>query len=106
MFCATSALGFSWHHLNHPNLLVRSVYRFHMYFHVRIILHILGISLSHEAGFSRAKNFYIKCAYYIICDEYGINTNETWLHGGWFYTTKYGISGDCKDLHEIILHDG
>ena len=29
MFAATSALGISWQHLNHPNLLVRAVYRFH-----------------------------------------------------------------------------
>ena len=56
--CATSALGISWQHLNHPNLLFRSVYRFHMYFHVRIILHHLGISLPHEDGFSKVKNPY------------------------------------------------
>ena len=35
MFCATSILGISWQHLNHRNLLVSSVYRFHVYFHVR-----------------------------------------------------------------------
>ena len=44
MFCAISALGIFWQHLNHPHLLVRSVYRFHVYFHVRLILHDLGIS--------------------------------------------------------------
>ena len=25
MFCATSVIGISWQHLNHPNLLIRSV---------------------------------------------------------------------------------
>ena len=55
MFCVTSALGISWKHLNHPNLLVRSAYRFHVYFHVRLILHELGISLLHEDGFSKVK---------------------------------------------------
>ena len=35
LFCVTSALGLSWQHLNHPNLLVRSAYRFHVYFHMR-----------------------------------------------------------------------
>ena len=25
LFCATSALGISWQHLNHPNLLVRAL---------------------------------------------------------------------------------
>ena len=46
MFAATSALGISWQHLNYPNLLVRAVHRFHAYFHVRLILHKLHISLS------------------------------------------------------------
>ena len=43
MFCVTSVLGISWQHLNHPNLLVRSVHRFCVYFHVRLILDELGI---------------------------------------------------------------
>ena len=94
MFCATSALGISWQHLNHPNLLVGSVYRFDMYFHVRIILHHLGISLQHEDGFSKVKNSYIKRAYCRICDNYGVNADKIWMHGDWFYTTKYGIFGD------------
>ena len=53
MFCAKSALGISWQHFSHPNLLVCTVYKFHVYFHVRLILHDLGISLPHEDGFSK-----------------------------------------------------
>ena len=93
IICATSALGISWQHLNHPNLLVRSVYRFHVYFHVRLILHELSIFLPHEDGFSKVKNAYIPSAYYSICDDYGVDANETWMHGGWFYTTDYAIFG-------------
>ena len=96
MFCATGALGISWQHLNHPNLLVRSVYRFRVYFHVRLILYDLGISLPHEDGFSKVQNAYIKSAYYSICDDYGVNPDETRMHGDWFYTTDYGIFG-----HEV-----
>ena len=55
LFCATRALGISWQHLNHSNLLVRAVYRFHVYFHVRLILHNFGIPLPHEDGFRRLK---------------------------------------------------
>ena len=77
MFCVTSALGISWQHLNHQNLLVRSVYRFHVYFHIRLILHELGIFLPNEVGFSKVKNAYIKSAYYSICDDYGVDANET-----------------------------
>ena len=96
MFCVTSALGISWQHLNHPNLLVRSVYRFHVYFHIRLILHELGISLPHEDGFSKFKNAYIRSAYYSICDDYGVDANEIWMYGDWFYTTDYAIFG-----HEV-----
>ena len=76
MFCVTSALGISWQHLNHPNLPVRAVYRFHVYFHVRLILHELRISLPHEDGFSKVKNDYERTAYYSVCDEYGVNPDE------------------------------
>ena len=68
MFRARSALGISWQHLNHPNLLVNNVYRFHLYFHVRIRLHHLGISLPNKDGFGMFKNTYIESAYYSIRD--------------------------------------
>ena len=93
MFCFTSELGISWQHLNHPNLLVRSVYRFHVYFYVRLILHELGISLPHEDGFSKVKNAYIQSAYYSLCDNYGVDADETCMYGDWFYTTDYAIFG-------------
>ena len=96
MFCATSALGISWQHLNHPNLLVRAVYRFLVYFHIRLILHDLGIFLPHEDGFRKVKNSYINSSYYNTCDKYGVDPTETWMYGDRFYTTNYGIFG-----HEV-----
>ena len=72
MFCVTSALGISWQHLNHPNVLVHSVYRFYVYFHVRLILHELGISLPHEDGFSKVKNSYIQSTCHSTCDDYAL----------------------------------
>ena len=89
MLAATSALGISWQHLNHPNLLVRAVYRFHVYFHVRLILHELVISLPYEGGSSKVKNAYIQGAYYGLCDDYGVDTDETWMYGSWFCTADY-----------------
>ena len=77
MYCVTSPLGVSWQHLNHPNLLVRSVYRFHVYFHVQLIWHELGISLPHEDAFSKVKNAYMKSAYHSICDDYRVDADET-----------------------------
>ena len=93
MFCVTSAFGMSWQHLNHPNLLVRSVYRFHVYFNIRLILHELRISEPHEDSFSKLKNSYIQSAYYSLCDYYGVYPTDTWIYGDWFYTTDYAIFG-------------
>ena len=96
MLYAMSALGISWKHLNNPNLLVPCVYRIHVYFHVVLILHDLGISLPHEDGFSKVKNSSITSDGYNICDDYGVNADETWMHGDLFYTMDYGIFG-----HEV-----
>ena len=100
MFGATSALGISWYHLNHPNLLVRAVYRFHANFEVRLILHKLPTSLPHEDGFSKVMRLimrllidYEDSAYYSICNEYGIDPAETWMYGDWSYTTDYAAFG-------------
>ena len=96
MFFVRGTLGISWQHLNHPNLLVCAVYRFHVYFHIRLILHELGISLPHEDGFSKVKKSYTESAYYSLCDDYGADANEIWMYGDWFYTTDYAIFG-----HEV-----
>ena len=77
MFCATIALGISWLQLNQPNLLGCNVYRFYVFFHVRLILHDLGISLPREDGVSKVKNSYIKSYYYSVCDDYDVIPNET-----------------------------
>ena len=87
MFAAISALGIGWQYLNHSNSLVRGVYRFHTYFHVRLILHKLGISLPHD---------YNDRAYYSVCNEYGVDQAETWMYGDWFYTKDYAVFG-----HEV-----
>ena len=63
MFFVTSTLGIFWQHLNHPNLCVHSVYRFHVHFPVRLILHELGIFLPHEDGFpARLKSLTLRVA--------------------------------------------
>ena len=59
-------------------------------------MHELGISLPHKDGFSQVKNAYIKSACYSTCNDYGVDANEKWVHGDWFYTTDYAIFG-----HEV-----
>ena len=59
VFCASSACWVSSKHLNykkHP--VVRAVYRFQVYYHVRRSLKRLQVLLPHEAGFNAADNPY------------------------------------------------
>ena len=53
VWCASSACGVSSAHLNyakHP--MIRAVYRFHVYYHVRRVLKRLQTPLPHESGFN------------------------------------------------------
>ena len=95
-FCAKCALGISWQLLNHRNVFVQSGYRFHMYFHIPLILHELSISLPHEDGFSNVENAYMKSVYCSMCDDYAFDVDETWMCRGLFYTTDHVIFG-----HEV-----
>ena len=52
--------------------------------------------MPNEDGFRKVKNDYIKSNYYSICDGYGVDANETWMYGNWFYTTGDAVSG-----HEV-----
>ena len=96
MFCATSALRISWQHLNHLILFVCTIYWFHVHYHVRIILHYLGISFPHEDDFNNVKNSCFKIRYYNICDDYGVNVGEIWMNGDWFHTAAYGVFSNYK----------
>ena len=105
MLCATSVLDISWQHLNHPDLKIRCVCWFSFYFQVPITVHHLVTPLSHEDGFSKVKNTYIKCAYYIICDDYDVNADEIWMNGDWFYATPDTNFGDGRKNTQRSLLD-
>ena len=48
VFCASSACGVSVEHLNAKKPMIRSIYRFHVSYHIRRILEILQIPLPYE----------------------------------------------------------
>ena len=59
VWCTSSACGVSLAHLNytkHP--MIRSVYHFHVYYHVRRTLKKLQTPLPHETSFNAADNPY------------------------------------------------
>ena len=74
VWCTSSACGVSSAHLNyakHP--MIRAVYRFHMYYHVRRVLKRLQTPLPHETSFNTADNPYTSSEVFKICEDYRIH---------------------------------
>ena len=91
LYCASSALGVSMQHLNHPNMLIRSVYRFHVYYHMRLISYRLKVALPREERYKNTNNPYSKEDYFQVCEEYGVDPLEVWLFGDWYYTEQWAV---------------
>ena len=88
VFCASSACGVSSAHLNytkHP--MIRSVYRFHVYYHVRRVLKRLQVPLPHETGFNVADNPYNESEFLKICEDYGVPNDPMKYRDQKFYWT-------------------
>ena len=88
VFCASSACGVSSAHLNytkHP--MIRSVYCFDVYYHVRRILKRLQTPLPHETGFNAADNPYTKSEFFKICEDYRVPNDPMKYPDEKFYWT-------------------
>ena len=72
VFCASSACGVSVEHLNSKEPMIRSVYRFHVYYQIRRVLNRLKIPLPYENSFKKYNNPYSHEKFIEICKEYGI----------------------------------
>ena len=70
VFCASSACGVSVEHLNAKEPMIRSIYRFQVYYHIRRILKILEIPLPYENSFNQYNNLYNHEKFIGICSEY------------------------------------
>ena len=89
VFCASSACGVSVEHLNTKEPMIRSIYRFHVYYHIRRILKILAIPLPYENSFNQYNNPYNHEKVIGICSEYGVSndlTMEEWRNQKYFST--------------------
>ena len=87
VFCASSACGVSVEHLNAKEPMIRSIYRFHVYYHIRRILKILEIPLPYENSFKQYNNPYNHKKFIGICSEYGVSNNLTkWRNQKYFST--------------------
>ena len=87
VFCASSACGVSVEHLNAKEPMIRSIYRFHVYYHIRRILKILEIPLPYENSFTQYNNPYNHEKFIGICSEYGVSNDLTkWRNQKYFST--------------------
>ena len=87
VFCASSACGVSVEHLNSKKPMIRSIYRFHVYYHIRRILKILEIPLPYENSFSQYSNPYSHEKFIGICSEYEVSNDLTkWRNQKYFST--------------------
>ena len=87
VFCASSACGVSVEHLNTKEPMIRSIYRFHVYYHIRRILKILEIPLPYENSFNQYNNPYNHEKFIGICSEYGVSNDLTkWRNQKYFST--------------------
>ena len=94
VFCASSACGVSVEHLNAKEPMIRSIYRFHVYYHIRRILKILEILLPYENSFNQYNNPYNHEKFIGICSEYGVSNDLTkWRNQKYFSTWQ---SRACK----------
>ena len=87
VFCASSACGISVEHLNAKEPITKSIYRFHVYYHIRRILKILEIPLPYENSFNQYDNPYNHEKFIGICSEYGVSNDLTkWRNQKYFST--------------------
>ena len=85
VFCASSACGVSVEHLNAKEPVIRSIYRFHVYYNIRRILKILEIPLPYENSFNQYNNPYNHEKFTVICSEYGVSNDLTkWRNQKYF----------------------
>ena len=85
VFCASSACGVSVEHLNAKEPMIRSIYRFHVYYHIRRILKTLEIPLPYENSLNQYNNSYNHEKFIGICSEYGVGNNLTkWRNQKYF----------------------
>ena len=72
--------------------MIRSVYRFHVYYHVRRILKKIQTPLPHKTGFNAADNPYTESEFLKICEDYGVpNDPMRYRDEKFYWTYQHGV---------------
>ena len=92
VFCASSTCGVSVEHLNAKEPMIRSIYLYYVYCHIRRILKILEIPLPNENSFNQYNNPYNHEKFILICSEYGVSNDLTkWRNQRFLNMAKYSL---------------
>ena len=93
VWCVSSACGVSSVHLNYTkHQMIRAVYRFHVYYHVRRVLKRLQVPLPHKTSFNAADNPYTELEFLKICDDYGVpNDPMKYWDKKFYWTYQHGV---------------
>ena len=81
--------------------MVKLLYRFHMYYHVRRALKRLQVPLFHEAGFSPYYNPYTNEEFFTICEDYDVPHDPMRYRDEKFYWTY-----QQERLHKALIQWG
>lgn len=111
IYCATTGCGISWHnHLNKPTLpLILSLFRFHTYFQIKLILNELQCPLPGDKSFNELNNNINLSKFYKICNEFNIDYNNSdfrcklgGMDGlGILYTKEFGSTISNTDINTL-----
>ena len=87
VWCASSA------HLNYTkHSMIRSVYRFHIYYHKRQVLKRLQTPLPHKTSFNVDDNPYTNSEFFKICEDYRVpNDPMRYRDEKFYWTYQHGV---------------
>ena len=93
VFCASSACGVSSAHLNYTkHSMIRSVYHFHVYHHMRRVLKRLQTPLPHRTSFNAADNPYTESEFLKLFEHYGVpNDPMRYRDEKFYWTYQHGV---------------
>ena len=97
--CATSGIGVSTEHLNAKQPLVKVLYRFHTYYHIRRILKRMLVPTPSEYGFDKYNNAFSLENVRRIGDEYGCSTKNLEIYRNKYYFDRTGVPGGYAYEH-------
>ena len=93
VWCASSACGVSSAHLNYTkHSMIKAVYHFHVYYHMRQVLKRLQVPLPHNPSFNASDNPDTSSEFVKICEDYGVPNNPMkYLDEKFYQTYQHGV---------------